>query len=107
MENYTKLVALLPHLKAVKRPTYIKTLDAVVIPTNIGCGECGKGRKHIVIFGYSDIWTACDYCGFHEWEWTEGDDPSYIDYLNRFYKIEELYGTKLQRLVAMLRDGLG
>jgi hypothetical protein len=105
MRSYTKLMVLLPHLKAVKRPTYIRALDATVIPTNVGCGECGKGRKHIVVFGYSDIWTACDYCGFHEWEWAEGDDPSYVEHLSRFYEIERLYGTKLQKLVTMLREG--
>jgi hypothetical protein len=106
MRSYTKLVVLLPHLKAIKRPVYIKALDAVVIPTNVGCGECGKGRKHIVVFGYSDIWTACDYCGFHEWEWAEGDDPSYLEHLNKEYQVERLYGTKLQRLAITLREGI-
>lgn len=76
----------------------MKSIDSIYLETDVRCGECGDGKKVIVI-SCCDIFTVCNMCGFKEHEWRCGDSLDYLDYMDRVYGISHAYGKSLKYFV--------
>jgi ribosomal protein S27AE len=53
------------------------------------CNECDGILTVVLVVNNHGIWSKCDKCGFTEWEWSWGDNPSYISYLAQAYNVGE------------------
>lgn len=46
------------------------------------CNECGNKGCVVLVINEMGIFSVCKKCGFHEWEWSWGDSPDYLEWLS-------------------------
>jgi len=62
------------------------------------CNECGSENSVSLIITRKGIFSKCEVCGYTEWEWAIGDNPDYLNYLAKRFKIP------VERIIAKLEE---